>query len=273
LNDLKGFSTSMTSSLTQSSSLTVPEALTLSTIPNQPFLAGSPNTQGAHSPEMLHGLWAEKRFQQLVSSSKFRLGQGFKRVFDITAASLGLLALLPVLCVIALLVKLTSPEGPILYKSRRIGKNQQPFNMYKFRTMIPNADKLREELRRQNQQEGQLFKLKHDPRVTPLGAFLRKYSLDEFPQLLNVIKGDMSLVGPRPFSPDNCELFSWPYTLRFRLQPGITGMWQVNGRSNVTDFEQVCKMELNYVTGWNLWHDGIILLKTIPAVLLKKGSC
>lgn len=193
-----------------------------------------------------------------------------KRFVDVLLALLGLIVLSPVLAIIALAIKLTS-EGPIIYKSKRIGKDQKPFYMYKFRTMIPNAEQLRDELCKKENMNSQLFKLKHDHRITPLGHFLRKYSLDEFPQLLNVIRGEMSLVGPRPYIPQESILFTPPYTVRFMVTPGITGPWQVGGRSDLS-FQQLCELELTYVQNWNLWNDWLLLLKTIPSVLLKRGA-
>lgn len=200
----------------------------------------------------------------------YRLQQGIKRLFDIMAASLGLLAISPLLLIIAVLVKTTS-QGPILYKSERIGKNYQPFSMYKFRTMCVDADAQREALRQQTEQKDALFKMENDPRVTPIGKFLRAFSLDELPQLLNVVKGDMSLVGPRPLPRDESDLFQDPYTLRFHVYPGITGLWQVSGRSNLP-FAKLCSLEMEYVTQWNLLSDLQILFKTVPAVLLSKGA-
>lgn len=213
----------------------------------------------------------EQKNKARLVSLEFQVQQAVKRFLDVLLGSLILLVLLPFLSIVALLV-LTTSKGPLFYKSKRLGKHQQPFYMYKFRTMVPEADKLREQLRQENQQEGELFKLKEDPRIVPFGAFMRKFSLDEFPQLLNVLKGEMSLVGPRPFSPDNCKLFTWPVTARFNLTPGMTGLWQVSGRSNLS-FEQMCELELEYVRRWSLVLDFSILLRTLPAVLLKKGSC
>lgn len=216
-------------------------------------------------------LHLELHFILQSSGFWFTAQQLVKRVFDILAASAGLLMILPLLLAISLLVKLTS-EGPILYKSLRIGKNYQPFYMYKFRTMKVNADALREELRKQANLHGNLFKLTNDPRITPIGKFLRAFSLDELPQLLNVIRGEMSLVGPRPLPPDESELFEEPYTIRYQVNPGITGAWQVGGRSSLT-FSQLCNLEFSYVMNWNLLVDLGILVKTVPAVLLKKGAC
>ncbi len=196
--------------------------------------------------------------------------QYLKRLFDILGASIALILFLPLMLLIALLVYMNSP-GPIFYRSLRVGHQQKPFYMLKFRTMVVNADRSWRQLRQTNQLEGQLFKLRQDPRLTPLGGFLRKYSLDELPQFINVLKGEMSLVGPRPFIRAESRMFKAPYNLRFKLVPGITGPWQVNGRSNLP-FDKLCHIELDYVLNWNLWQDGLLLLKTIPSVLLKKGA-
>ncbi len=200
----------------------------------------------------------------------YQVQQFLKRAFDVLAATLGLLAISPLLLLIAALVKFTSP-GPILYKSQRIGKNFQPFGMYKFRTMCVDADAQREALRQETAQTTGLFKLANDPRVTEVGKVLRALSLDELPQLLNVIRGEMSLVGPRPLPRDESELFQEPYTLRFQVFPGMTGAWQVGGRSNLS-FEQLCQLEMNYVLDWSLLKDLAILLKTLPAVLASRGA-
>lgn len=209
-------------------------------------------------------------FDEKSTLATFKFCQMVKRIADVLIASTGMLAISPLLIALALVVKLSSP-GPLLYKSLRIGRNRKPFYMYKFRTMVVGADKQRDSLKKENKLEGELFKITNDPRITPIGAFLRKYSLDEFPQLWNVIKGDMSLVGPRPYVPDESALFEEPYTLRFQVQPGVTGMWQVSGRSNLT-FQQLSEMDLYYTVNWSLLQDLTILLKTIPAVVFKRGA-
>ncbi|MEB3287276.1 MAG: sugar transferase [Vampirovibrionales bacterium] len=209
-------------------------------------------------------------FDEKSTLTTFKLCQGVKRLLDIVLSFGILLAASPVMLVTALAIKLTS-KGPLIYKSLRIGQGQKPFYMYKFRTMVVNADQQREKLKQANKLEGQLFKISNDPRMTPIGAFLRKYSLDEFPQLLNVLRGEMSLVGPRPYVPDESAMFKEPYTLRFKVTPGVTGMWQVSGRSNLS-FEQLSELDLYYTLQWSLWQDVKILLKTLPAVLLRRGA-
>jgi len=196
--------------------------------------------------------------------------QNIKRGLDFILTLMILTLLFPLLGGIALGVRLTS-TGPIFYKSLRIGKNYQPFYMWKFRTMCTDADHQRERLRQNAGLQGQLFKLADDPRVTRFGRFLRKFSLDELPQLLNVLQGNMSLVGPRPLPPDESELFRAPFTRRFDVLPGITGLWQISGRSNIR-FEDMCKLEFTYVSQWQLVHDFKILFQTVPAVLCRKGA-
>ncbi len=200
----------------------------------------------------------------------FKQQQALKRLFDMLMASIGILAITPLLLLIALIIRLES-KGPIFYLSERIGKDYKPFRMYKFRTMEEDADQKREELRKQANLDGELFKIANDPRVTPIGKFLRATSLDELPQLINVLRGEMSLVGPRPLPPDESKLFEAPYTSRYHVFPGITGMWQVNGRSN-SDFKTLCDLEMKYVLNWNLLEDFKLIFQTIPAVLMSKGA-
>lgn len=212
--------------------------------------------------------------QHILFSQSYRksycIQQRIKRLVDIILAFIGLLILLPLLLVIGVLVKSTSP-GPIFYQSLRIGKDYKPFYMVKFRTMQVNANSLRDKLRKKANLQGNLFKLKNDPRVTRFGSFLRAYSLDELPQLWNVLKGDMSLVGPRPLPPDESGLFKAPYHLRFRITPGLTGLWQISGRSGLS-FQQFCDLEMSYLLRWNLWADFMIIFKTFPVVLSSRGA-
>jgi lipopolysaccharide/colanic/teichoic acid biosynthesis glycosyltransferase len=196
--------------------------------------------------------------------------QNIKRGLDIVLTLMILTVLLPLFGGIALGIRLTS-KGPLFYKSLRIGKNYQPFYMWKFRTMFVDADQHRNLLRQQAGLHGQLFKLIDDPRVTRFGRFLRKFSLDELPQLFNVLEGNMSLVGPRPLPPDESELFRAPFTRRFDVLPGITGLWQISGRSNLR-FEDMCQLEFTYVSQWQLVNDLKILFQTVPAVLYRKGA-
>jgi exopolysaccharide biosynthesis polyprenyl glycosylphosphotransferase len=193
-----------------------------------------------------------------------------KRTFDLTAAGLGLLVLTPLLALVALAVKVDS-NGPIFYGQTRVGRGNRPFRIWKFRTMVANAEELRAELEAQNQADGPLFKIDHDPRITRVGRLLRKTSIDELPQLWNVLRNEMSLVGPRPGLPS--EAIHWDAELRERLRvkPGITGMWQVHGRSNAS-FDEYARLDLYYVHNWSLLVDIGILARTVPTVLWSKGA-
>lgn len=195
----------------------------------------------------------------------------WKRILDIVG-SLGLILLLaPVLVAIAISVKLTSP-GPVIYKQGRVGRYGTEFMFLKFRSMYTDADKrLPELLRTGNEKEGPIFKMKDDPRVTPVGRFLRKYSLDELPQLFNVLKGEMSLVGPRPPLPREVEQYKDADFLRLSVPPGITCLWQICGRSDTT-FEEWMALDTFYVEHMSFWLDLKILLKTPTAVLRGDGA-
>jgi exopolysaccharide biosynthesis polyprenyl glycosylphosphotransferase len=193
-----------------------------------------------------------------------------KRTFDVIVASLLLLLLSPLLIGMSLAVRFTS-RGPILYRSIRPGIGGAPFACLKFRTMYRDADERQRELEQLNEASGAIFKIKDDPRVTPIGRLLRRYSLDELPQLLNVLKGEMSLVGPRPLPLRDFErLESW-HKKRYLVLPGITGLWQVSGRSDL-DFDDLVRLDFLYLERWSPFLDLTILVKTIPAVLMKKGA-
>ncbi len=194
-----------------------------------------------------------------------------KRALDI-AVSLALLILFaPLLLVVALLIPLTS-KGPALFRQERVGLNKRRFLIYKFRTMVPNADKMLADLERFNEVSGPVFKIKNDPRVTPLGRFLRRTSIDELPQLFNVLKGDMSMVGPRPLPVRDYQGFNEDWQRRrLSVRPGITCLWQVNGRSSVS-FEKWMQLDIQYMDDWSLWLDLKILARTVPAVLKGSGA-
>jgi exopolysaccharide biosynthesis polyprenyl glycosylphosphotransferase len=194
-----------------------------------------------------------------------------KRALDFTVSLFIIILLSPLLLLAAALIKLTSP-GPVLFVQKRLGLNKRRFNIYKFRTMVPDAEKRIKEIEHLNEVSGPVFKIKNDPRITPLGRFLRKTSIDELPQLLNVLKGDMSLVGPRPLPVRDYEGFSEDWQRRrFSVRPGITCLWQIKGRSSIP-FEQWMELDLQYIDKWSLWLDFEILLKTIPAVLRGSGA-
>lgn len=188
-----------------------------------------------------------------------------KRMIDVTCSTLGLLALSPLLLAVALAIRLES-KGPVIYKQRRVGYKGRLFNMYKFRSMRQDADAMLEQLLTKNETNGGMFKLFNDPRVTRVGKFIRKYSIDELPQLVNVIKGDMSLVGPRPPIDRELKFYEdWHY-LRFTTLPGLTGIWQVSGRSRIKEFDTVIKMDFHYIKEWNVLLDLKLILKTFPVV-------
>jgi lipopolysaccharide/colanic/teichoic acid biosynthesis glycosyltransferase len=189
---------------------------------------------------------------------------------DLLLSAIALLLLWPLLLVIALIVKLESP-GPVIYPSLRAGKKGQTFVCHKFRTMVHGADGLKNSLRYFNERQDPFFKIADDPRITRLGRFLRKYSFDELPQFWNVLKGDMSLVGPRPHPVDDCARYQPDDHRRLDVKPGITGLWQVLARTNPS-FETCMMLDLGYMKQWSLLLDFKILLRTVPAVLAGEGS-
>jgi exopolysaccharide biosynthesis polyprenyl glycosylphosphotransferase len=195
-----------------------------------------------------------------------------KRGFDFCFTTLFLICSFPIYAAIALAIKLDSP-GAIFYKQIRIGLHGKPFKVWKFRTMVSDADKLQKELESLNEiKDGIIFKIKDDPRITRIGKFLRRYSLDELPQLFNVLLGEMSLVGPRPLPTRDVDKFSERHFIRQEVLPGVTGLWQVSGRSNIMDFEQVINLDIRYIENWSLSLDFEILLKTVMVVLKKEGA-
>lgn len=207
---------------------------------------------------------------QLHSEPIPMIGMFFKRVMDVMGAGLGLLLLSPGLLLIALGIRLDSPGG-VIYSSARVGKKGRKFVCCKFRTMVTNADEVKQQLRHLNEREGPTFKITNDPRVTPFGKFLRKYSLDELPQLWNVLKGDMSLVGPRPHPLDDYEQYQLEHLRRLDVKPGITGLWQVTARKHPS-FAANMRLDLDYIEHWNLWLDLKILTSTLAEILSGSGS-
>jgi len=193
-----------------------------------------------------------------------------KRLMDIVISGFLLIVLSPLFLIIALLIKITS-RGPIFYQWNVIGLNKKPFRSWKFRTMILGADQMKAELEARNIMKGPVFKLEDDPRVTKIGKFLRKYSLDELPQLWSVLKGDISLVGPRPAGPQELQRYESWHRRKLSIKPGITCLWQVSGRNIISDFDEWVKLDFEYIDNWSLWLDIKILLKTIFAVLRGSG--
>ncbi|MBE9041116.1 sugar transferase [Oscillatoriales cyanobacterium LEGE 11467] len=195
---------------------------------------------------------------------------GFKRFLDIVGSLVGLLVLALVLVPISIAIKLDN-TGPIFYTQQRHGLHGQAFTIYKFRSMVANADALKALVN--NEANGLIFKNTQDPRITRVGRFLRKTSLDELPQFWNVLLGDMSLVGTRPPTTDEVIHYQAHHWQRLNVKPGITGEWQVNGRSQVTDFEDIVSFDLHYQRQWTPWYDLAILLKTLYIVFAKVGAC
>jgi exopolysaccharide biosynthesis polyprenyl glycosylphosphotransferase len=219
------------------------------------------------------------RVQDLEENSRIQAAVGqddaipamMKRTLDCLLSGVLLIILSPLLVVAAVLVKLTSP-GPVFFRQVRVGLNKRKFNIYKFRTMVANAEQLQDQLLSMNEMTGPVFKIKKDPRVTPLGRFLRNTSIDELPQLLNVLEGDMSLVGPRAMSLRDYQLFDEDWQRRrFSVKPGITCLWQIHGRNSIP-FEQWMELDMEYIDTWSLWLDFKILAKTVPAVLRGVGA-
>jgi lipopolysaccharide/colanic/teichoic acid biosynthesis glycosyltransferase len=190
---------------------------------------------------------------------------------DIAGATAGFILLSPLLLAIAAAIKLTSP-GPVLFRQRRVGRANAVFTMWKFRTMVHGAHRMQSDLAHLNEMEGgHMFKITDDPRVTTVGRILRRASLDELPQLWNVLRGEMSLVGPRPLVPaENDQVIGWHRT-RLDLTPGLTGPWQVMGR-NAIPFQEMVKLDYLYVTDWSLWSDVKLLLRTLPVVVGRRGA-
>ncbi|HEY9616999.1 MAG TPA: sugar transferase [Microcoleaceae cyanobacterium] len=194
----------------------------------------------------------------------------FKRVLDIVGACIGLLVLAVIFLPIAIAIKLDSP-GPVLFTQERYGLLGQPFRIYKFRSMVRNADELKTQI--QNEAKGLIFKNQTDPRVTSVGRFLRQTSLDELPQFWNVLKGEMSLVGTRPPTADEVSRYQSHHWQRLNVKPGMTGEWQVNGRSLIHDFEDIVKLDLRYQAQWHPFYDLVLIWRTIYVILAKQGAC
>lgn len=227
-------------------------------------------------PELYDGLGWQAAIQHVGDFPVMELhwepipafGLYVKRVIDVVGSGLGLIVLSPLLVVIGIVIQLDS-HGPAVYRSIRVGRKGRNFVCFKFRTMIVDADDLKDSLRHMNEREGPFFKITNDPRLTRIGGFLRRYSIDELPQLWNVLRGDMSLVGPRPPVPEERAEYRPEYLRRLDVKPGVSGLWQVYGRQDAS-FERVLSLDLEYIENWSLWLDAKILLKTVPVAL--KGS-
>jgi lipopolysaccharide/colanic/teichoic acid biosynthesis glycosyltransferase len=194
-----------------------------------------------------------------------------KRLFDIAVVSVLLIITLPLMALIAIAIKLTTPRLRVLYPWHVVGYNGRRFTGYKFSTMVEDADRRQDDLVSRNQMQGPVFKIRDDPRVTRLGRFLRKYSLNELPQLWSVLKGDMSLVGPRPAFPHELERYELWHKRKLTVRPGITCLWQVRGRNQISQFDDWVRMDLEYIDNWSLWLDVKILVRTVWTVMRGSG--
>jgi exopolysaccharide biosynthesis polyprenyl glycosylphosphotransferase len=211
-------------------------------------------------------LYTQSGARVKVKDSKFYLTQ--KRIIDIIGASIGVCVLSGLFLIVAILIKIEDPKGPIFFTQKRVGKNGREFNMYKFRSMVADAEDRLLELLKLNETTGAMFKMKNDPRITKIGRFIRKTSIDELPQLFNVLKGEMSLVGPRPPLIREVAEYTSYDKQRLLVTPGCTGLWQVSGRSNI-GFDEMVELDLKYIKKRNTWFDIMIIFKT---VLLLFGS-
>ncbi|WP_208256852.1 sugar transferase [Lactiplantibacillus plantarum] len=201
-----------------------------------------------------------------------RYGYRFiKRVFDFVASLLGLIILSPLFLLIAIAIKVEDPKGAVFYSQTRLGRGEVPFKMYKFRSMVSNADELLEKLLKDNEIDGAMFKMQDNPRVTKIGRFIRKYSIDELPQLLNVLQGSMSLVGPRPPLPREVEEYSDYDKQRLAVKPGCTGLWQATVRNSV-GFDEMVKLDLTYISKRSVAFDVYILFKTVVIMFKPNGA-
>lgn len=197
--------------------------------------------------------------------------RGSKRIFDFVASLFGLIILSPLFLIVAIAIKIEDPKGPVFYSQVRLGKKQSPFKMYKFRSMIVDADKHLKELLSENEVDGAMFKMKEDPRVTRVGQFIRKYSIDELPQLVNVLLGNMSLVGPRPPLPREVAEYTEYDKQRLAVKPGCTGLWQVSGRNDV-GFHEMVELDLKYINIRGPLFDLYVLFKTVLVFIKPNGT-
>jgi lipopolysaccharide/colanic/teichoic acid biosynthesis glycosyltransferase len=205
-----------------------------------------------------------------AAESGSRSYEAFKRMFDLLVGGFVLLLLLPILPLIALMIKLDS-SGPVIFKQDRVGENGEIFKFYKFRSMVHQADKRRDQLNELNEQDGPIFKIRSDPRITNVGRFLRRSSLDEIPQIFNVIRGNMSIVGPRPPLLSEVSGYQPWHMKRLLVKPGITCLWQISGRSQI-GFDEWMRLDMEYLKTRSIRTDLLIFLKTIPAVIARKGA-
>ena len=239
------------------------------------------NTQIDDKAARMLDIYATKSFQSIEATQRLRftlalwvirtkIRRSMKRLFDAGIAILAIIFTSPIIIGTAILIRLESP-GSVVFKQTRIGKLGKPFTCYKFRSMYMDAEDRKQALMAQNEADGPVFKMKNDPRITRVGRIIRKLSIDELPQLLNVMKGEMSLVGPRPAVPQEVAAYEFDAMRRLEAEPGITGLQQVSGRSNL-DFKRWIELDLQYISEQRFRKDVMILLKTIPAVLFQRGA-
>ncbi|MCU5268064.1 sugar transferase [Bacillus cereus] len=222
---------------------------------------------------MYNGNLVEEKFQE-INPDQVNSKRGYliiKRFMDIIGSLIGLILLAPIFCIVAIIMKIEDPKGPIIFKQVRVGKYGQEFQMYKFRSMVVNAEEKLKDLLSQNEVSGAMFKMKEDPRITKIGGFIRKTSIDELPQLINVLKGEMSLVGPRPPLLREVKEYTVYDKQRLMVTPGCTGLWQVSGRSNLS-FKQMVELDLYYIINRNFIFDVKILLRTVKVLLGSKDA-
>ncbi len=206
--------------------------------------------------------------QQLNHQYGYRF---IKRLFDLVASAIALVILSPLLLIIAICIKVDDPKGPVFYSQIRVGKDGKHFKMFKFRSMVTNADQLLEKLRAKNEVDGAMFKIKNDPRITRVGRIIRKYSLDELPQLANVVLGSMSIVGPRPPLVSEVAEYTDYDKQRLMVKPGATGMWQVGGRNDVS-FDEMVRLDLTYIQERSIWLDLKIMFETVKIMIVPNGA-
>jgi len=233
------------------------------------LMAGFFNTQVSHTvldefrglPVLVFRSTPEESWQAMA-----------KQILDFAGAAVLLVIISPIMILVALAIRVTSP-GPVLFTQQRSGLNGRPFTMLKFRSMVSNAEQSKHELASLNEMNGPVFKVSNDPRITPIGRFLRRYSIDESPQLINVLRGEMSLVGPRPLPVDEVRRFNdLAHRRRLSVKPGLTCLWQISGRNDLKDFQDWVRLDLEYIDNWSLWLDLRILLRTVPVVLAGTGA-
>ena len=195
-----------------------------------------------------------------------------RRTQDVILSSLALVVLSPVMLATAIAIVVDDPSAGPVFSQERIGRNGKPFKFYKFRSMCPNAEAKLDDLLDQNEMDGPVFKIKDDPRITRVGKFIRKTSIDELPQFWNVLRGDMSLVGTRPPTVDEFEHYEAKHKCRLSMTPGLTGLWQISGRSDIKDFDEVVRLDMQYIDNWSILKDIKILILTVKVVLTGRGS-